>query len=491
MASRPPERAMDSEQVAPVLLSRVLNSFDLMVIFVAVVLFIVNASTIQSAGPAAFVYWILGFLTFLIPGAIVTAQLGRMFPEEGSLYVWTHKALGPFWGFFAGFVAWWPGILVLSFTGGLVVTLIQALAPDALQVPWQQGLVILAVIWFSAVMSILRFRVTQNYVNFQFIFYAAAIFVIGLAGLVWLLRGNPAANSFAAGNWTPSAGNWTFFGFVVLGLLGIEVPLNMGVEVRSERAITKYLIWGSLLVMAAYLWTTFGNMVVVPLEENHPTTGIVTAVERGIAHPVGTIVALILIWFFVSNTVVYNYSFARLLFVSGLERRLPAAVGRVNRRTKVPDVAVIVQSVLASIIVLALFMRGAGGGETATKVYLALLATVNVVWCVSMVLLFLDVFFVRRWFADKFEEVRQVPRGLLSLSGVVGALASGIAVLVTFKDPWDPELFSQGEWRVWLGVLTAVSLLVAVAIFIVSERTRRRAAPAAAPTPAAPPAAGA
>jgi hypothetical protein len=103
-----------------------------------------------------------------------------------------------------------------------------------------------------------------------------------------------------------------------------------------------------------------------------------------------------------------------------------------------------------------------------------------------MVLLFLDVFFVRRW----FEEVRRVPRGLLSLSGVVGTLASAIAVLVTFKDPWDPELFSQGEWRVWLGILTAASLLVAVAIFLVSEWTRRRAVPTAAPTPA-PPAAGA
>jgi amino acid transporter len=346
------------------------------------------------------------------------------------------------------------------------------------------------VIWFSAVMSILRFRVTQNYVNFQFVFYAAAIFVIGLAGLVWLLRGNPAANSFAASKWVPSGDNWTFFGFVVLGLLGIEVPLNMGVEVRSERAITRYLIWGSLVVMAAYLWATFGNMAVVPLDDNHPTTGIVTTVERGIANPVGTIVALILIWFFVSNTVVYNYSFARLLFVSGLERRLPAAVGRVNQRTKVPDVAVLVQSVLASIIVLALFMRGSGGGETATKVYLALLATVNVVWCVSMVLLFLDVFFVRRWFADKFEEVRQIPRWLLSVSGVVGALASAVAVLVTFKDPWDPELFSQGEWRLWLGILTAVSLAVAVAIFIISERTRRRAVPTGTPVPT-PPAAGA
>jgi hypothetical protein len=47
----------------------------------------------------------------------------------------------------------------------------------------------------------------------------------------------------------------------------------MGVEVRSERAITRYLIWGSLLVMAAYLWTTFGNMAVVPLKETTPRRG--------------------------------------------------------------------------------------------------------------------------------------------------------------------------------------------------------------------------
>ena len=98
-----PERNMISEKVAPTLVGRVLNSFDLVVIFVALVLFIPNASTVQFAGPAAFVFWGLGFLTFLIPGGFVTAQLGRMFPEEGSLYVWTHKALGSFWGFFAGF----------------------------------------------------------------------------------------------------------------------------------------------------------------------------------------------------------------------------------------------------------------------------------------------------------------------------------------------------------------------------------------------------
>ncbi len=113
------ERDMISEKVAPTLVARVLNSFDLVVIFVAIILFIPNASTVQFAGSAAFVFWGLGFLTFLIPGAFVTAQLGRMFPNEGSLYVWTQKALGSFWGFFAGFVAWWPGVLVMILSGTL------------------------------------------------------------------------------------------------------------------------------------------------------------------------------------------------------------------------------------------------------------------------------------------------------------------------------------------------------------------------------------
>src|SRR5206468_12505290 len=103
MAAHEDERAMISERVAPGMLPRVLTSVDMSIIFLAIVLFVVQASVIQPAGPSAFTYWILGFLLFLIPGALVTAQLGLMFPQEGSLYVWTQKALGPFWGFFAGF----------------------------------------------------------------------------------------------------------------------------------------------------------------------------------------------------------------------------------------------------------------------------------------------------------------------------------------------------------------------------------------------------
>src|SRR6266850_253636 len=208
MVSQADERTMISERVAPGMLPRVLNSFDMTIIFVAIVLFIVNASAIQQAHQAAYTYWILGFLFFLVPGALVTAQLGQMFPQEGSIYVWTQKALGPFWGFFAGFCAWWPGVLVMVATADLVVTIWQFVDPGSLAKTWQQMIVILAVLWFSAFMSMLRLRVTQSYANLVVFVYGGAIFVIGLAGVLWLIGGNGSANSFAGvHNWLPHASN--------------------------------------------------------------------------------------------------------------------------------------------------------------------------------------------------------------------------------------------------------------------------------------------
>src|SRR4029077_20438674 len=215
MAAQADDRVMISERLAPGMLPRVLNSFDMMIIFVAIVLFIVNASAIQQAHQAAYTYWILGFIAFLVPGALVTAQLGQMFPQEGSLYVWTQKALGPFWGFFAGFCAWWPRILVMGATGDAVVTIWQFVDKGGLPKAWQQGLVILAVLWFSAFVATLRLRMSQTYANWAVVFYAAGIFVIGLAGILYHSGSGNAATGGGgtASNWSIHSGQWTWFGF--------------------------------------------------------------------------------------------------------------------------------------------------------------------------------------------------------------------------------------------------------------------------------------
>src|SRR5438094_226291 len=487
MASQADDRMMISERIAPGMLPRVLNSFDMTIIFVAIVLFIVNASAIQQAHQAAYTYWILGFVAFLIPGALVTAQLGQMFPQEGSLYVWTQKALGPFWGFFAGFCAWWPGILVMVATGDAVVTLWQFVDTGGLSKAWEQGLVILAVLWFSAFMSMMRLRMTQSYANWAVVFYGAGIFVIGLAGILWLIGdGHSATGGWGtASNWGIHSGQWTWFGFVILALLGIEVPLNMGVEIVNIRSIKKYLFWGSIVVMFAYLWTTLGTMLALPAAKSvGATTDILGAVQRGFwgSHGFAVVIALVLIWFFVSNTIVYNYSFSRLLFVSGLEQRMPPQLGRVNDKTKVPVYAIVTQTVLSSIFVVAIFNPWVGGNNT-QKAYWLFQAAVTVIWCISMVLLFADIFLVKRAFPQKFDEVRVAHTYVLYACGIVGALASAFGAYVTFRSPWI-SLFTVQNWRIWLAVLVGVSALAAVAIYAISEYVRRREAPTATMTPA-------
>jgi len=488
-----------SERIAPGILPKVLGRFDMIAIFVAIVLFAVQGSVVQQAGAAAFVYWILGFLTFLIPGAIVTGQLGLMFPGEGSIYVWTNKALGAFWGFFAGFCAWWPGALVMVATADLVVTLLQfllTLPPFNVENPlgaiWQQGVIILAVIWFSSALSILRFRVTQNLVNGVFVIYGAAILTVGLAGLAWLLGGHPAANDLSTkAIFGLNSGNATFYGLVILALLGIEVPLNMGVEIKERKAITSYLVWGSVVVMAAYLILTWGAMVVVPQKDANSTYAILQAVQTALGAGPAVLVTLVLIAFFIFNTTVYNYSFARLLFVSGLDRRLPAIMGRVNRN-KVPHIAVLTQAVITSVITALAFFIFGGNANLSTGIYIALQAAVTVIWCLSMVFLFVDVLIIRSKYPEEFKREQLVPVGVFWAASIMGAIASAVGVLVTLTggwllDPnhqlagsWNPKIIDQGPWILIVGGVALASLGVAVIVYLLGLNTARRAQAAAA-----------
>jgi glutamate:GABA antiporter len=474
-----------SERIAGGILPKVLGSFDMIAIFVTIVLWIVNSAVVTGAGPAAYIYWILGLITFLVPGAIVTGQLGLMFPGEGSIYIWTTKAFGSFMGFFAGFCAWWPGVLVLIAASDAVVTLIQnlgslyhvTLLPDS----GSQGLVIILIITISFLLSILRFRLTQNLVNTIFLAYGSTIVLIGMAGLLWLLTGH-ASNvdlSFQTGKWSLNQSNFTFYGTVILALLGIEVPLNMGVEIKDMRSITRYLIWGSVVVIAAYLIVTLGVMIAVPSGDQANLAAVVEAIQKGWGPPglfLATIANLFLIGFFVFVATVYNYSFARLIFVSGLDRRLPIVMSKINAN-KVPWIAMLVQSAIAAFLGAIIFVLAPfafPSENVANILYEILQAATTVIWCISMVMLFVDVLTIRYKFQELFESIRLVPDWIFVLCSIVGTLASACGVYVIFTSPWtntsDLTILSTVQWDIWLAGIAVVSLIVAVAVFFIGQR---------------------
>ncbi|CAN4076377.1 unnamed protein product [Withania somnifera] len=68
--------------------------------------------TVRAAGPLVA---LLGFLIFpliwSVPEALITAEMGTMFPENGGYVVWVSSALGPFWGFQQGWMKWLSGVI--------------------------------------------------------------------------------------------------------------------------------------------------------------------------------------------------------------------------------------------------------------------------------------------------------------------------------------------------------------------------------------------
>jgi amino acid transporter len=441
-------------------------------------------------GPVSIVYQLLGFLTFLVPGAIVTGQLGFLFPGEGSIYLWTHKAFGAFPSFLAGFAAWWPGVLVMLATGSVVSQLLQYLGGWTFPA-WLQGLVILAVIVIAAVVSSLRFRLTQNAVNLVFVLYGVAILLVGLAGVLWLVQGHGSFTDFShfdarPGGWfqglntnpldlSSTSSTWSLYGFVILALLGIEVPLNMGVEIVHTRSITRYLFWGSVVVMVAYLLDTWALLVSADPKQGGNLSALLIPVHATMGPIVSAIVGVIFISFFVFITVVYSFSFARLLFVSGLDRRLPPALSRVNRH-KIPYLAIIVQAVLAGTVTVLTFMvypyvvQG-GAADLSSRVYLVFQAAITVIWCISMLFLFVDILYIINRFSAEFSARRIAHPIVFWVCSAIGAISSFFGMWTVFTNPFSTQLFSKADW--WHAVLavTVLSLAVVPIIYIVGTRT--------------------
>jgi glutamate:GABA antiporter len=466
-----------SEQRTNELLPRVLSRVDMLVIFIAIVLFIPNASIVQAtqgAGASTYLYWIIGTITFLVPGAIVTGQLYRFMPVDGSIYVWTHRALGPLWGFFAGFCAWFPGVLVMLATSDIILNLIQAIGTQTygsqanwLTEPWQQGIIVIIILLVVGLFSILPLQLIMKVARVVIALYGIGIFIVGMAGAIWLLSGHPPQVSLTTGPLGLHGHNIVLYGVIVLALLGVEVPLNMGAETKQPHAARLFLRWGPLLVLLAYLLGTFGVMAVVPPRSAGFEYSTLLAVQSVFGVPASVLLGLIFISFFAIATVIYNVTFARILFVSALDHRLPPGLAKVNRQAA-PYLSITTQIVIVSILAfftyfIAPLLYNLDATNLTTDIYNVSQATTTVIWCISMVILFMDLPVLLIRFRTLFIKKRDqllAPTWILYLCALIGGAASLLGIWTTLTQSWNSQLISNSDWLQFVGISTVVCLAV-------------------------------
>jgi len=462
-----------SEAYAPKVMPRILGTLDMTSIYVVIIFYVTNATSSLSAGAAAFTYWILGAITFFIPCVIATAQLAAMFPYEGSLYNWTHRAIGGYWSFFVGFCAWFPGVLVMVSGADIIVSYIQGLHPDWLTQPWQQGLLLTGVLVFSALIAAQRFRMVQYMVNIAVCLLFLAVSIIGVTAVVWFATGHASVTSFNhVSDWfitmgdSKNPGNVAVFGLVTFAFVGMEVPLNMAGEIQGLHVIKRHLLLGTLLVLIGYYVATFTLLVTQGASANGNTFAIVTSVNKVLGNGVGDVVAVCIMAAFVIAVIVYNYAYARILFVASVDRRLPINLGKLNKH-RVPANALTFQTIVAIVftalgfVVLPYILKLDNPANLSNEVYNVVEAAATLVWVVSTAFLLINiaVFFLRN--KQTLLQKRILPLPILWLCIVVGIVASIAGVVDTLFNSWIVTLINNTYWSLLVGGLTLTWLILA------------------------------
>ena len=449
-------------------LPAVLGIGDLTVLMVLIVLFVANNNGVQLAGPAAFFYWGLGLLTFLLPCAYITRWLALRFPGQGAPYLWATRIWGARWNFFSAFAAWLPGVLVTVAAIQSSLIFVQYLAPNWFTTPIQQGLAIVLILIVPTAVACIPLRLLKRILLVLAAFYVGVFVLLGAAGIWWLCSGHAAAIALNnAGAWMPNKANFAAYGVVILAYLGVDVPLFMGGEIRggktSARRATAYVWWGTAIVFVAYVLGTFGVMAIVPAAQSGGMSANVIAIQMVFGPLLGKVADIVLAIGQVALTIVYILTFSRLLVVVAQDRRLPASLTRLNRHG-VPVNSIIAQSSLAAVITILslvvlpiLFGSLIGPDDLAVAIYNVLQASTTVIWVCTIIQLFVFVF----WLLYQRENRTVTPRRwLLLFCSLIGCAASLVGIWGTVSSSWLPNLIPNTNWTIIILGVTILSFLV-------------------------------
>ncbi len=116
---------IEDSQVRSDELRRTLRLRDLVLMQVLLVTTETCIGIAARQGPTHVVFWILGFLVFFGPLAVVVRFLGDSLPWEGGVYQWAKVGLGPYFGFIAAWNFW---IYSIFLTASLGISIAESVA---------------------------------------------------------------------------------------------------------------------------------------------------------------------------------------------------------------------------------------------------------------------------------------------------------------------------------------------------------------------------
>jgi amino acid transporter len=426
----------------PLAMPRTLGRWDLVLLNIVAVVNINNVPPVAVYGWASLALWLLAFAAFFVPEAIAVLALGRRYPGEGGIYLWTRKAFGDAHGFLSGWCYWTnnlfyvPVLLVymagiFAFAGGeagAAALVNQKLFVLGVSVGW------LALIAFANIRGLAVGKWIQNIGGLAA--FASIVLVLAAAAAAWANGAGSRAPSITGVSWDMAAS----FAVMCNALVGIELASTMGDEIRDPmRDLAPAIFIGGLVSIASYLLVTGAVLTLVPINEVGAIQGIMQAVGVGAraANAAWIIVPLAILMGLATGGAASAWfaGSSRIPFAAGLASALPASLGRVHPRWHSPHVALVTCAVLAAFFTVFSLV-----GSSVAEAYQVLLKAAVVIQLIPFIYLFLALI-----------KVQGVSAGA-RIAGAVGLVTTAVGLCAAFLPTADVTSVALFETKMIVGV---------------------------------------
>ena len=331
-------------------LKRALGFRDLILFYVVSGLSLRWIATAAATGPSAIAVWLTALCGFFLPLAACVLDLSSRYPAEGGLYIWTLESFGPFPAFMSAWTYWMSNLpyfpAILFFAASSLLYLggpMQRLADSPLYfLAFTVGM--LALITLLNVVGLNTGKWLNNLGAIGTLIPALILVALGIISFVRF--GSATHFTWSAMVPRPGTKNLIFLSTIFFAFGGCESASFMGQEIREpRRVIHRALIVAGFILAVGYIAGTVSLLVALPAESINGLSGFMTAIDM-LARHIGlpAMVAPIAVLVAISNigaASAYLSATARLPFVAGVHRYLPAAFGRVHPRFSTPYVALI------------------------------------------------------------------------------------------------------------------------------------------------------
>jgi amino acid transporter len=331
-------------------LKRALGFRDLILFYVASGLSLRWIATAAASGPSAIAVWLTALVGFFVPLAACVLDLSARYPGEGGLYIWTREAFGPFSAFISAWTYWMSNLpyfpSVLFFAASCLLYLggpLQQWADSQLYF-LVFTVVMLALITLLNVVGLNTGKWLNNVGAIGSLIPAMVLIALGCFSFTRF----GSATHFTLSAMIPRPGmkNLIFLSTIFFAFGGCEAGSFMGDEIKEpRRVIPRSLFVAGVVLGVGYIAGTVSMLVALPSSSISGLGGFMTAVDflaRRLG--LGLVVVPIAVLVAVSNigaASAYLSSTARLPFVAGVHRYLPAAFGRIHPRFGTPHIAII------------------------------------------------------------------------------------------------------------------------------------------------------